>query len=398
MTDLLMTPRRRRLWPVFVAPALLVMLALAWTGFWFFAAGKAEQSVDEWRAREAAAGRIYDCARRSVGGYPFRLEVRCGGASVTLRAQTAEQAATQMPVTAKLGEILVVAQVYDPTRLIAEFTTPAMVSDRNLRPTMILNWKSARSSIVGLPDVPERIALVFDELAIDRIESAMQVAIGRAKHLEWHGRMSELSAPGRPVIDAVMQIAGGSIQDVHPVLIAPFDADIRAQLRGLRDLSAKPWPERLRQLQADGGKIEIARARMQQGDLLAIGGGTLGLSPSGRLDGEMQMTVAGLEAIVPALGIDKLLESGVPQSTLDKVAPGVSAQDVNNVIGALDRMIPGLTKVVRQNAGTGVAAGINSLGAEASLEGRNARAFPLRFVDGVIYLGALKIAQTPPLY
>lgn len=273
-----------------------------------------------------------------------------------------------------------------------------MLSDRNQRPTTILNWKSARSSIAGLPDVPQRVALVFDELAVDRIESAMQIAVGRARHLELHGRLSEKSAPGQPVIDAALQVTGGSLQDIHPVLLAPFDADISAQLRGLRDLSAKPWPERLRQLQADGGKIEIAQARIQQGDMLAIGAGTLGLSPNGRLDGEVQMTVAGLESIVPALGIDKLLESGVPQSTLDKVAPGVSAQDVNNVIGALDRMIPGLTKVVRQNAGAGVAAGINSFGTEAMLEGRKARAFPLRFVDGMVYLGALKIAQTPPLY
>jgi hypothetical protein len=53
------------------------------------------------------------------------------------------------------------------------------------------------------------------------------------------------------------------------------------------------------------------------------------------------MTVAGLERIVSQLGIDKLLMEGVPQSTVDRIAPGVSAQDVNKVIGALDRMIPG---------------------------------------------------------
>ena len=44
-------------------------------------------------------------------------------------SQTAEQAATQAPITAKLGEILVVAQVYDPKLLIAEFTAPATISD-----------------------------------------------------------------------------------------------------------------------------------------------------------------------------------------------------------------------------------------------------------------------------
>ena len=55
----------------------------------------------------------------------------------------------------------------------------------------------------------------------------------------------------------------------------------------------------------------------------------------------------------------------MPQATLDRVAPGVKTQDLNNLFGALDKAIPGLGKVVKQNANVGVAAGINSLGKEA---------------------------------
>ncbi len=167
---------------------------------------------------------------------------------------------------------------------------------------------------------------------------------------------------------------------------------------GLRDFSPKPWPQRFRDIQAAGGHVEIVQSRIQQGDLIAVAAGSLGLSPSGNLDGELQMTVAGLEKVVPALGIDKMLEQGVPQSTLDRVAPGVRTQDINNLMGALDRAIPGLGKVVKQNANVGVAAGINALGKEAVLEGRKARSFPLRFSDGAVFLGPLKVAQIPPLF
>ena len=396
--DTFVLKRRRRLWTVFIAPGLLLVAALGWSAFWFVAAGKVDQAVNEWRAREASAGRVFDCAKRSVAGYPFRLEVTCEGASVTLRGQTADQAAAQAPVTAKLGEILVVAQVYDPTRLIAEFKGPATIIDSTQHPLMVVNWTGARSSIVGLPGIPQRVSLVFDDPAIDRINGAMQVGLVRAKHAELHGRFAESSTTDKPIIDAVLQTTAASIQDVHPVLLTPFDTDIRARLSGLRDVLAKPWPERLREIQSNGGRIEITQSRITQGNLLAIGAGSLGLTAEGRLDGEMQMTVAGIETIVPALGIDKLLESGVKQETLDKFAPGVKAQDVNSVIGALDKMIPGLSRIARQNANAGVAAGINSLGTEAELEGRKARSFPLRFVDGAVYLGTLKIAQTPPLY
>ena len=110
------------------------------------------------------------------------------------------------------------------------------------------------------------------------------------------------------------------------------------------------------------------------------------------------MTVAGLEKVIAALGIEKMLEEGVPQATLDRVAPGVKTQDVSNLLGALDKAIPGFGKALRQNANVGVAAGINALGKEAMLEGKKARAFPLRFVDCAVFLGPLKVGQVPPLF
>jgi hypothetical protein len=82
MSDFAVPIRRRPLWPVLILPTLVVVLAAAWSAFWFYAASKVDENVDVWRAREAAAGRNYDCANRSVSGFPFRLEVRCSDVSV----------------------------------------------------------------------------------------------------------------------------------------------------------------------------------------------------------------------------------------------------------------------------------------------------------------------------
>jgi hypothetical protein len=398
MSDISLAPRRRPLWRLFIMPVLLVIAALGWSVFWFYAASQADVTADAWRAREAKSGRVYDCAKRSVAGFPFRLEVRCDGVSVSLSSQTAEQTATQAPVTAKLDEILVVAQVYDPKLLIAEFTAPATIYDRGQQPSMTANWRTARSSVVGLPGVPQRVSIVFDDPEVNRFNGSMQAPLARAKHIELHGRLAEGSALDRPVIDTVLKIERGSVQEVHPLLAEPFDADVRTMLNGLKDFSPKPWPQRFREIQAAGGRVEIVQSRIQQGDLVAVAAGSLGLSANGRLDGELQMTVAGIEKVIPALGIEKMLDEGVPQATLDRVAPGVKTSDVNNLFGALDRAIPGLGKVVKQNANVGVAAGINALGKEAVLEGKKARAFPLRFVDGAVFLGPLKVGQVPPLF
>src|ERR1700674_5124239 len=82
MSDMTLAPRRRPLWRLFIMPVLLVIAAAAWSVFWFYAASQVDVSVDAWRAQEAKSGRVFDCARRSVTGFPFRLEVRCRGAGV----------------------------------------------------------------------------------------------------------------------------------------------------------------------------------------------------------------------------------------------------------------------------------------------------------------------------
>jgi len=399
MSDLTLAPRRRSLWRLFFMPVLLLIAAAAWSAFWFYAASQVDVKADAWRAQEAKAGRVYDCARRSVAGFPFRLEVRCDGASVALVSQTAGQAAaSQPPITARLGEILVVAQIYDPKLLIAEFTAPATLSDSDGQNSMSVNWRTARASVVGLPAVPQRASIVFDDPKIDRVSGSTPTPLAQARHVELHGRFAENSTADRPVIETVFRIEGGSVQEVHPLLAQPFDADVRTLLSGLKDFSPKPWPERFRELQAAGGHVEIVQSRIAQGDLVAVAAGTLGLTVNGRLDGELQMTVSGIEKVIPALGIEKMLDDGVPQATLDRVAPGVKTKDLNNLFGALDRAIPGLGKAVKQNATVGVAAGINALGKEAELEGKKARTFPLRFVDGTVFLGPLKVGQVPALF
>jgi hypothetical protein len=387
-----------RRWPIFVMPVLVVIAGAAWSAFWFYSASQVDQTVDAWRAREAASGRIYDCAKRTIAGFPFRLEVHCLDATVELKSQTADQAAAQTPpLTARLGDIFVISQIYTPKLLIAEFKAPATLS-RNGQPVMVVNWKTARSSIVGLPGIPQRADIVFDDPVIDRVEASVQTPVARASHVELHGRIAENSKPDHPVIETVLELTGATLPGVHPVLAKPFDADVRAMVHGLKDYTPKPWPVRFRELQAAGGRVEIMQSRIQQGDLIAIAAGSLGLTADGHLDGELHMTATGFEKLIPALGIEQMLEQGVPQGTLDKVAPGVKTQDIDNLFGALDRAIPGLGKAVRENANVGVAAGLAAIGQEATLEGKKARSFPLRFVNGAIFVGPLKVAQTPPLF
>src|SRR5262245_33692174 len=79
------TAARRRPWPPFLPFPIIVVLAAALTALWFYAAARADGEIALWREREQQAGRAQGCASQSVGGYPFRIEVRCGGASFELK-------------------------------------------------------------------------------------------------------------------------------------------------------------------------------------------------------------------------------------------------------------------------------------------------------------------------
>ena len=163
----------------------------------------------------------------------------------------------------------------------------------------------------------------------------------------------------------------------------PVDADITAVLHGLHDFSPKPWPVRFRQMQAAGGRIDITNARVQQGETLAVGGGTLQLNSDGRLEGQLRVTVAGVEPFLAAIGAQRAVQSSQP---MDKLA------------GALDRLAPGLGDAARAQAGANLSFGLNLIGEQTTLEGRPALTLPLRFSDGSVFLGPIRIGNTPALF
>ena len=386
-------PTSRRLWPVFVMPGLVVVLAIGWSVFWYIASSEIGRQFEGWQAREARAGRVYKCGDLSVGGFPFRFEVNCANASASLSSQTASQA----PIQGRVARILAVAQVYNPKLMIAEFSSPATIVPQGGQ-SLTARWSLAQASVFGLPEEPQRVALVFDNPNVERIVSSVQSPFMHAKHVELHGRIVEGSVDNHPVIDAAVELDGATAEGVHPLAAQPFDLTATARLRGLANFAPKPWPERFREIQQANGSIELVNSRIQQGDIIAVASGTLGISPQGRLDGELKMTVAGLEKIIPALGLDKIANGGIPQATLDRVAPGLKSQDLNNALGALDKLVPGLGGLVKQQAPAAMAAGMTMLGDETTLEGHKAQAVPLRFVNGEVFLGPLRIGEVPALF
>jgi hypothetical protein len=368
-------PVRRRRWPAILI-VLLVVLAGLWGGAWYYGSGVLERTVDGWKAREARAGRVYTCATQTIGGFPFGVELRCADAG-------AEFKSNQPPVTLKARDMLVSAHLWQPTVLTTEFTGPLTIAEPGQPPAISANWRHAQTTVHGLPRSPESASIELIEPVIDRTAGTNLFKAGR---LDLNGRLVSGTVQNNPVIEMVLKLDAASAPSWHPAAVTPLDADITAVLRGLKDFAPKPWPARFRELQAAGGRIEIANARVQQRDTIAVANGALALSPTGRLNGELRVTVANLEQFLPTLGLEQMLSQ-------EQASP-----KVNNALGALDRIMPGLGNMARKNATPMIAASIGLMGQPAELEGKRAVMLPLRFDDGLVSLGPLKLGATPPLF
>lgn len=383
-------PKRRRPWLIALPLLGMVLIAFGWSVFWFFAVSKVEPAIEGWRAREAKAGRIHTCAQQEVGGYPFRIEVNCTSPSIEFQpGSTRGLPASGRSVVIGAKNVAVVAQVWDPRHLIAEVAAPMNFGDKGQPASVRASWSLAQVSVRGTPQAPERVSIVIDKGELANFNRGTMELFATAARTELHGRIASGSVNENPSVELVLRLNGALAPALHQVLSQPTDSEINATLTGLKDFAPKTWGERFREIAANNGRIEVKQARLSQGEILAVGSGALGINPNGKLDGQLTLTVAALDKLITALGVDQMVSQYLAQKggvNTDKIASG------------LDRILPGLGGAVRNNSGSLAAAGISMLGQPAEIEGKKAVTLPLKFTDGAVYLGPILVGQTQALF
>jgi len=377
-------PPRRRLWPVVLPVCVVVVLAAVWCALWYYAAGIADRTMSGWMAREAAAGRVYSCGSQTISGFPFRIEADCTTVGAVINS-------TQPPFAVSAKDVSVAAQVYRPTLLIGEISSPVTVAEPGQPPSFVANWSRARASVSGLPPEPDSVSVTLDRPRVDRMVGANGTTIFAADNAEFHGRVVGGSAANNPVIDALLTFTAATTPTLHPLLADPMQGEVDVVFRGFRDLTPRPWPQRFREMQASGGNIEITRLRLQRSDAIIVGAGTLTVNANGKLNGLIRVGIAGLENIVPKLGIDRLIGRG-----LDKLNGG--SGQAQQGLNALDRLMPGLGGVVRDNAAATVIDSLNKMGQPTEIDKKPAIVLPLNFSDGFVSLGMVPLGEVPALF
>ena len=151
--------------------------------------------------QEASLGRVYRCASRTVGSFPFRIEVRCSDPVMELNTM-------QPPRTVKAKDLVGLAQVYQPNLIIAEITGPVSIAESGSPANLRADWRLAQASLAGRRRSPERLSVVLQSVRLEQAEGSATETLGSADHLELHLRRSPGSAQDQPTVDFAVQVAG----------------------------------------------------------------------------------------------------------------------------------------------------------------------------------------------
>src|SRR5262249_37187855 len=150
---------------------------------------------------------------------------------------------------------------------------PLTVSEENGPPQLVANWAFAEAKLHGTPGSPDFASMSADRISIDRTGEGSNVAgerLLRADRIEMIARLADGSAAAHRVIDLLLRLGAAAAPAVHPLVAEPTDAEIAGRVRGLPALTPRSATAWLEQLRTRGTNIEIGKARVQQGEAIAV--------------------------------------------------------------------------------------------------------------------------------
>ncbi|WP_342109493.1 DUF2125 domain-containing protein [Methylobacterium sp. SI9] len=282
--------RRRSRLGLFLPYILLAIVVVAWSIGWFWIRGRAASEIDGWMAREAAAGRTWTCADRTLTGYPFRIELRCS--AVTLERSDGRF---------RLGPTTAVAQIYQPRLVVFESAGPFHVEQGAL--TGDASWRALQGSFHGASDGFTRASVVLNEPKVTVTGSEAGPIAVSGQHLELHARPD----PGRYASDGAVDVSLRLTRADVPQLDAltgtedPTDLALDVTLSQATVLRTGPVPRELERWRQAGGTLDIAGLSLAKGQQRVQAKGTLALDAAHRPAGQLALRAAGIDALVGSI-------------------------------------------------------------------------------------------------
>lgn len=278
---------RRWLYAPFV---LLLLVAIAWSVAWFMIRNRTDAALNTMLANEARAGRQWTCADRSVGGFPFRIDVVCS--SLTLR---------RGDVSASFGRVEAVAQVYQPRHVITEVAGPLRVTDNIV--TVDGTWRLLETSVRSTPSGFERISLAAEEPNL-KITGATPTEITFASQtLEAHVRPNPARVQAEGAYDAALSARQARLPALDAFIGSadPTDLQIDVTATQAQGFRGRPVVAEVERWRMASGKLEVLRLAATKGDRRVEAKGEFSLDEMHRPVGQIQGAASGLDGLINKL-------------------------------------------------------------------------------------------------
>ena len=262
---------------------VVVLVAAAWTGAWFWGAGFVSAQVKSLELADGVSSPKVTCGNFAVGGYPFGFDATCADATVTYG-----------DVTVTATGLKASAEVYNPTHVLIFAQSPVNIADAFTGSQSRLDFDSLEGSARLTGWRIGRVSLIVekpvwnDTVLEDRL-------LARADHLEAHlidlpeqhdakaglaglgeyARIDNLNAPG-------FQINAGK---------ATFEGDIDKLPDDIRTWGE---PDLIKRWQAAGGMFTLKGFKGEDGETHFEATGNASLDAQGRINGQVKLNSKGV--------------------------------------------------------------------------------------------------------
>ncbi len=285
-------PSRIRLYLPF---ALLGLVIAAWSAGWFVIRARVLDETAAWRARELAQGRTWTCPNERVGGFPFRIELRCDTPTLSWGPADAR-------ITATVGSLTMVTQVYQLRRAIIEAAGPfaLRLPDGD---AIDGTWTSLRASLSGSADEVDRVSVVWDRPAwtLTRPDGVRETA--SAQMIEFQGRPDPQRFDTEGTVDGALTISRAALPLVDALTGdgEPADLSVVATVSRAPALIARDPVEAAEAWRAQGGTLTLAPLKISKGGRMLEARGEIAIDALRRPEGQLDLAARGLDSLIGRL-------------------------------------------------------------------------------------------------
>ncbi|MBZ8132846.1 DUF2125 domain-containing protein [Afifella sp. IM 167] len=255
---------------VTILVALLILIAVLWSAGWWGLASYTESQVDAFIAGQAEGEVAITCPNRSVGGYPFRLKLRCEG---PVRLVSAD-------LEAEAPALAAVARVEEPSQVETELQSPLKLSTPFLAEPLTITWEQALL----------KSGLTEPRFSLRLVQAAAGQGGFSASALSGSGALGPADSAG----DTSVEIALSDLTLSQGSLSLPkSDLVIRAEMAGEPQMLLAGAP----QWRVSGLNARHLSAELKVEGARILVDGPVEVDPNGILSGQLDVTVTGLDVI-----------------------------------------------------------------------------------------------------